>query len=297
MSAQPSDTKAIPKPEAPKQADPSEKTLDAGRLREISAHWNSVKNPRLQPGGYHRGIYIPPNGPPGKFYIGYGRVEIGLNSQGNTYVWVVPPAREEPKWAPLWHFFDPTAQKRQHIASQHQPRIAGNHYLPFGLQFGYLWWPTTTTGEEEAGWSEFDEATRQKKPVSVGDEGVGRYFSYSRQIYEGLGRVIQDEDPESGVRRKSRLVDIVPIPGRQARGAYRFFNVESDAEIPYMDLPGVVELMPTQKKRWRRKVRNRNPGCSPGFEEKTGPSPSPRVGDRGSWRVPGTRRAVGGGAR
>jgi hypothetical protein len=88
MSAQPPGTKAIPKPEAPKQAaDPSENSSDADaeRLREISAHWNSLKNPRLQPGGYHRGIYIPSNGPPGKFYIGYGRVvEIGLNSQGNT---------------------------------------------------------------------------------------------------------------------------------------------------------------------------------------------------------------------
>jgi hypothetical protein len=87
MSAQPPDTKASPKLEAPKQADPSGNSSDADaeRLREISAHWNSLKNPRLQPGGYHRGIYIPPNGPPGKFYIEYGRVvEIGLNSQGNT---------------------------------------------------------------------------------------------------------------------------------------------------------------------------------------------------------------------
>jgi hypothetical protein len=87
MSAQPTDTKGIHEPEATKQADPSQETSDADHLREISAHWNSLNNLRPQPRGYHRGIHIPPNGPPGKFYIGYGTVvEPGLNSQAGIYV-------------------------------------------------------------------------------------------------------------------------------------------------------------------------------------------------------------------
>jgi hypothetical protein len=56
-----------------------------------------------------------------------------------------------------------------------------------------------------------------------------------------------------------------------------------------MDLPSVVELTPTQQKRWRRKVRNRKPGCSPGFEEKNGPSPRvPELGTeaRGAYLAP-----------
>jgi hypothetical protein len=108
-----------------------------------------------------------------------GSSRLGSIPRETPNVWVVPPAREEPKWVPLWHFFDPTAQKWQHMASQRQPRIAGNHFLPFGRQFGYLWWPPMTTEEGEGGWSEIDEASGQGKPVSVGDKGVGRYFPYN----------------------------------------------------------------------------------------------------------------------
>jgi hypothetical protein len=68
----------------------------------------------------------------------------------------------------------------------------------------------------------------------VGDEGVGIYRSYTKQRYHGLGRVIRDSNVEGHPRYRD-YVHVVPIPGRQGTGDYRFFHQETDAEIHYMD--------------------------------------------------------------
>jgi hypothetical protein len=278
MSSQPSHTTVA---EAVKQGDPSNEISDAERLKELSAHWNSLKDPRPKPGGYHRGIYIPPNGPPGTFYIGYGTVvETGLNSQGGIYVWVMPPASEECKRSKLYQFRNPLNKERDCLDPDHRP-INPAHYDM--IDYGSRWWPPAVPPPN------LEELEKRMGAVSVGDEGVGIYRSYTQQHYKGLGRVVQDSNVE-GEPRWLEEVHVIPIPGRQGSGDYRFFRTFSEDEIPYMELPSPVKLTSAQRKRWRRSIRNRKPGHSSGFGEKnSGPRPGfPELGAeaRGAYLAP-----------
>jgi hypothetical protein len=70
--------------------------------------WNAIKTQYPLPGSQHRGIFIPPNAPEGKFYMGLGTVvEVGLNARGGIYVWVVPNAKNDRKCSRRHRFFDP----------------------------------------------------------------------------------------------------------------------------------------------------------------------------------------------
>ncbi|KAJ0415823.1 hypothetical protein BJY00DRAFT_317520 [Aspergillus carlsbadensis] len=285
MSSQPSDTKPInteqasPEPEAV-----SEEISDAERLQEISAYWKSVKNPGPQPGGYHRGIYIPPNGPPGTFYIGYGKVvETGLNSQGGVYVWVIPPWWGEYKYSELYDFTNPNKKECAGLERYHRPKIPLDRDMPDELMFGFLSWPSAEPKPDTR------ELERSEERVSLGDEAFGYHMSYREQHYEGVGRVVHDKNAGSYRQPRDGLY-VVPIADRQGKGVYRFFHAFTRSEIPYMDLPSAVKLTPAQRKRWRRTIRSRKPGRSPGFENDrcARPAPFPELGTeaRGAYLAP-----------
>ncbi|KAL3441377.1 hypothetical protein BJX65DRAFT_313898 [Aspergillus insuetus] len=80
-------------------AETSENSLDTGKKPQKTSmkqkqellssttpaaeRWKALKTHYRLPGSQHRGIFIPPSAPEGKFYIELGTVvEVGLNARG-----------------------------------------------------------------------------------------------------------------------------------------------------------------------------------------------------------------------
>ncbi|CEN60369.1 hypothetical protein ASPCAL02810 [Aspergillus calidoustus] len=203
--------------------------------------WKALKAPYPLPGSQHRGIFIPPNAPEGKFYIGLGTVvEVGLNARGGIYVWVVPNAKNDRKCSRLHRFFDPDTEQpipRKYLPARRRIFTAERKPNPWqGLRTDLFW----TVKGYEADWDKDYE--EWKKPAKLGDEARGYYWCFTHRRYEGVGRVSRV------VGVCDRFVD--PIPGKVGGVMNRFYYDQDDRffearesvyEVHYMDLPRWVK--------------------------------------------------------